>query len=68
MEPINNLSLYWEEIQHKARGGVSRGKILNPISDFVFKAIFSADDEDSREALRSLLTACINRPVQSVQL
>jgi predicted transposase/invertase (TIGR01784 family) len=57
-----------EEFYVKAREHIARGEILNPLSDFVFKAIFSKDDEDSREALRSLLTACVGRQIRSVQL
>jgi len=34
----------------------------------VFKAMLSADNEDSREALRSLLSACTHREVSKVQV
>jgi predicted transposase/invertase (TIGR01784 family) len=34
----------------------------------VFKLLFTADDEDSREALRLLLSDCTHRPVRNVQV
>jgi predicted transposase/invertase (TIGR01784 family) len=38
------------------------------MDDLVFKAMLGSDTEDSREALRSLLSACIRREVRSVRL
>jgi predicted transposase/invertase (TIGR01784 family) len=40
----------------------------SPTLDIVFKAIFSGKDEDSREALRLLLSSCIHRPVRNLRL
>jgi predicted transposase/invertase (TIGR01784 family) len=36
--------------------------------DVVFKRVFSGSDDDSREALKSLLSACIHRKVTGVQV
>jgi predicted transposase/invertase (TIGR01784 family) len=68
MEINNQIPLSGREIRRKAREYAAQGKILNPMLDTVFKSIFSGDDEDSREALRSLLSDCIHRPVHSVRV
>ena len=44
------------------------GKPLSILDDVVFKAMLSADNDDSREALRSILSACTRRQVSSVQV
>jgi predicted transposase/invertase (TIGR01784 family) len=44
------------------------GKPLSVMDDIVFKAMLGSDNEDSREALRSLLSACIRREVTSVRV
>jgi len=46
----------------------SQGKPLSIMNDVVFKAMLSADNEDSREALRSLLSACTRRKVSAVKI
>jgi len=46
----------------------NRGESLKILDDVVFKAMLSADNEDSREALRSLLSACTHREVSTVQV
>jgi len=38
------------------------------MDDLVFKAMFASDTEDSREALRRLLSACIKREISSVKV
>jgi predicted transposase/invertase (TIGR01784 family) len=38
------------------------------LDDDVFKLLFASDNEDSREALRSLLSACTRRVVSKVQI
>ena len=44
------------------------GEPLSILNDVVFKAMLSANNEDSREALRSLLSACTRRPISTVQV
>jgi predicted transposase/invertase (TIGR01784 family) len=41
---------------------------LNVMDDLVFKAMLTTDSDVSREALRSLLSACTRRPVAHVQV
>jgi predicted transposase/invertase (TIGR01784 family) len=41
---------------------------LSIMEDGVFKAMLTQKDEDSREALRSLISACLHREVYSVQV
>jgi len=38
------------------------------MDDIVFKAMLASDTEDSREALRHLLSACIHREISTVQV
>jgi len=56
------------EIKRLARENAARAKPLSPTLDFVFKTLFSGKDEDSREALRLLLSSCIHRQVQDLHL
>jgi len=46
----------------------AKAKHFNPALDIVFKTIFSGKDEDSREALRLLLSGCIHREVRDFRL
>jgi predicted transposase/invertase (TIGR01784 family) len=46
----------------------NQGKPLSILDDGVFKLLFAGDNEDSREALRSLLSACTRRAVSKVQI
>ena len=46
----------------------NQGKPLNIMDDAVFKSMLAADNEDSRIALRSLLSACTRRTVSEVQV
>ncbi|MDR1972995.1 MAG: hypothetical protein LBQ46_13870, partial [Treponema sp.] len=50
----------------KAKKLASQGKSLNLTVDVVFKALFAGPSGDSHEALRSLLSACIKRPVRNL--
>ncbi|MDR1971846.1 MAG: Rpn family recombination-promoting nuclease/putative transposase [Treponema sp.] len=50
----------------KAKKLASQGKSLNLTLDVVFKALFAGPSGDSHEALRSLLSACIKRPVRNL--
>jgi len=45
-----------------------QGKPLCAMDDVVFKIMLSSDTEDSREALRSLLSACTRREVSKVKV
>jgi len=56
------------EIKRLAREDAARAKPLDPTIDFVFKTLFSGKDEDSREALKMLLSSCIHRPVRDLRL
>jgi len=58
----------YREIKRLARENAARAKPLSPTLDFVFKTLFSGKDEDSREALRLLLSSCIDRPVRDLRL
>ena len=46
----------------------AEGKPLSVMEDVVFKTMLSSDTEDSREALRCLLSACTRREISSVQV
>ena len=58
----------YAEIKRLARENADRAKPLSPTLDIVFKTLFSGKDEDSREALRLLLSSCIHRPVRDLRL
>jgi hypothetical protein len=55
-------------LRRRARENAGQGIPPDILSDFVFKALFTANDEDSREALRGLLSACIRRDVASLSI
>jgi hypothetical protein len=55
-------------IKRLAVENAARAKPLSPTLDFVFKTLFSGKDEDSREALRLLLSSCIHRQVRDLRL
>jgi predicted transposase/invertase (TIGR01784 family) len=65
--PLSRL-LSSAEVRRLARLYVSEGKLLDITRDIVFKTLFSADNPDSREALSSLISACIHRAVTSVRV
>jgi predicted transposase/invertase (TIGR01784 family) len=56
------------ELKRTVRESVEQGIPLKVIDDIVFKAMLGSDTEDSREALRSLLSACTHREITSVSL
>jgi predicted transposase/invertase (TIGR01784 family) len=62
------FSLLSPALRQKARENIKQGIPLDPLSDVVFKALFTAADEDSREACRCLLSACIRRPIASLSV
>jgi predicted transposase/invertase (TIGR01784 family) len=51
------------EVKRQARENAGQGKPLSPTLDIVFKTLFGGNSNDSREALRALLSDCIHRPV-----
>jgi predicted transposase/invertase (TIGR01784 family) len=61
-------SLLNRDIRRQAKENAAQGKPLNIMQDIVFKAVFTGPDEDSREALRLLLSDCIRRPVKDAQV
>ena len=56
------------ELKRIARDNIAQGKPLSVLDDVVFKAMLTSDTEDSREALRSLLSACTRREISTVQV
>jgi len=58
----------YAEIKRQAREDAAQEKPLSPTIDFVFKTLFSCKDDDSREALRLLLSSCIHRQVKDLRL
>jgi predicted transposase/invertase (TIGR01784 family) len=68
---MNNLwknYRFSRELKRLAKESAAQGKPLSILEDAVFKAMLSADNEDSREALRSLLSACTRREVSAVRV
>jgi predicted transposase/invertase (TIGR01784 family) len=57
-----------KELRRLAGEKAAQGEPLSVMDDVVFKAMLTSDTEDSREALRSLLSACTRRPVSAVQV
>jgi predicted transposase/invertase (TIGR01784 family) len=56
------------ELKRLAQETARQGKPLCIMDDIVFKAMLSSNTEDSREALRHLLSACIKREVSHVRV
>ena len=61
-------SLFFREQKRFFRENAVRGESLCVMEDTVFKAMLTSDNEDSREALRCLLSACTRREVADVQV
>jgi predicted transposase/invertase (TIGR01784 family) len=68
MKILFDLSAIPEDIRRQARENAKLGKSLNILQDIVFKNVFGADNDDSREALRSLLSSIIHREVSRVEV
>jgi predicted transposase/invertase (TIGR01784 family) len=68
MKRIFNRRQLSRELKKLARENADQGMPLCVMDDVVFKAMLGSDTEDSREALRSLLSACIRREVTTVRL
>jgi len=56
------------ELKRLARRNTIEGKPFSILEDAVFKAMLTSDTEDSREALRSLLSACTRREISAVSV
>jgi predicted transposase/invertase (TIGR01784 family) len=56
------------ETRRLARENIRNGLALDPLSDIVFKTLFTANNPDSHEACRSLLSACTRRSVASLSV
>jgi predicted transposase/invertase (TIGR01784 family) len=68
---MNNLFKRYQflkELKRLARENTAQGKPLCIMDDIVFKTMLSSDTEESRQALRHLLSACIRREVSNVQV
>jgi predicted transposase/invertase (TIGR01784 family) len=68
MKTLFSRSRSERELKQLLRESAAEGKPLSIMDDVVFKAMLSADNDDSREALRSLLSACTRRPISKVQV
>jgi predicted transposase/invertase (TIGR01784 family) len=68
LSQLSGTSELPDDIRQLARENASQGKPLNILLDVVFKDVFTADSEDSRNALISLLSACTHREVSDVQV
>ena len=56
------------DLKRLAKENAEQDKPLSVMNDVVFKAMLSSNSDDSREALRSLLSACTRRKVSSVRV
>jgi predicted transposase/invertase (TIGR01784 family) len=56
------------KLNRKAKENVAEEKPLSPLDDRVFKAMPTTNSDESREALRSLLSACTRREVSNVRI
>jgi len=59
---------FLKELKQLAKENTAQGKPLCIMDDIVFKTMLSSDTEDSREALRHLLSACTHRAISKVQV
>jgi len=59
---------FLKELKRLAKENYAQGKPLCVMDDIVFKTMLSSDTEDSREALRYLLSACTHRAISKVQV
>ncbi|MDR3249349.1 MAG: Rpn family recombination-promoting nuclease/putative transposase [Treponema sp.] len=63
---FSEVSPFPADIRERAREKAAQGKRLNLLQDIVFKMVFTANDHDSRLALKSLISTCIHRQVSNV--
>jgi len=59
---------FLKELKRLAKENAEQDKPLCIMDNIVFKAMLASDSEDSREALRHLLSACTRREVSGVQV
>jgi len=59
---------FLKELKQLAQANTAQGKPLCIMDDLVFKTMLTSDTEESRQALRHLLSACIRREVSNVQV
>jgi predicted transposase/invertase (TIGR01784 family) len=67
MKLFDRFLFSWK-LKRLVRENAAQGKPLRIMDDLVFKAMLSSDTEDSREALRSLLSACTRREISTVSV
>jgi predicted transposase/invertase (TIGR01784 family) len=68
---MNNLwkrRRFLRELKRLAKENAEQGKRLSIMDNIAFKAMLASDTEESREALRHLLSACTRREVSGVQV
>ena len=70
MKPFFNFkrSRFSRELKRMAKENAAQGKPLCILDDLVFKAMLTQDTEDSREAIRCLLSACTHRQITDVRI
>jgi predicted transposase/invertase (TIGR01784 family) len=56
------------ELKQRARENARQGRPLRLTLDIVFKTLFCGDSDESRNALRSLISGCIHRPVRDLSV
>jgi len=56
------------QVKRLTKKNAAENEVISILDDTVFKAVLSSKSEDSREALRSLLSACTRREVSDVQI
>lgn len=66
MKNLFTKSRLARELKQLARE--NQGKALSILDDVVFKAMLTENNEDSREALRSLVSACTRREVSDIRV
>jgi predicted transposase/invertase (TIGR01784 family) len=68
MENLFKRYRFLRELKKLAKENAEQDKPLSIMDNIVFKAMLGSDTEDSREALRYLLSACTHREVTGVQV
>jgi len=68
MKNLLRRFLFLRELKRLAKENAEQGKPLCIMDDIVFKAMLSSDTEESRQALRHLLSACTHREISTVRV
>ncbi|MCL2270111.1 MAG: Rpn family recombination-promoting nuclease/putative transposase [Treponema sp.] len=68
MKTLFKRSQYLRELKQLVRENAADGMPLSILDDAVFKAMLTSDNDNSREALRCLLGACIGREVCAARI